>query len=105
MFVLWGRRFLAMVANPYRVVIKSEWDGCADEVEILRGFLDGLVGLLPQAWQGGSSGVRCEKLGYSRDSARSMARRVDHEFYTAYWNQPADVDEGAWQTRWRDFQR
>ena len=90
-----------VIENPYRAAIKREWDGCRYDLEDLSGNLRGVAEMLAQAWSGGVSQDRVLLLDWLRDQMTSAANAAGSEFYEAYWRQPVEVDEGAWQTRWR----
>ena len=90
-----------MVENPYRAAVKREWDTSRDDLDDMSGNLRWAADTLARAWTGGVAADRVQLLDWLRDQMSQAANAAGTQFYDAYWRQPAEVDEDAWQTRWR----
>ncbi|MCL2490490.1 MAG: hypothetical protein FWF36_07195 [Propionibacteriaceae bacterium] len=98
--VVYPEPVVVWVANQYKAAVQSQWSRVTPDLDDWRGLLDGVVGLLPQAWSGGSSDSVCQWLGDVRSSMQRCCDGCDDEFRYAFNGQPDLVESTAWQAHW-----
>jgi len=91
------------VPNPYLAAIKAEKSRTSGDVTALSGLLNGVVGMFHTAWEGGLADQTCDRMASLGRAAAEAGASATAAYDTAIAGQPAQVDEDAWQTRWRSL--
>jgi hypothetical protein len=90
---------MSEVENPYRAAVAGKQETSWESRETIRHALTDLAGLLPLAWQSGSSGEVVQLVAELQAAAESTADDANEQFSDKILTEPEFVDENSWQAQ------